>query len=286
MKYELKQGNNLVTELSTSAYEPSKKCLHELLYSDDFEYAVEKRDNLDLNGANVDSCYKIYNKKADGSCRKMQTFVVNFYHTTSQILISGSKMDIFISTMLDKLCAKTVARCSQLDIMNINIASALNSAQNNQILTINDKKDNTSVDIIVEPSGENVTELDDELSDNEACEICPICGQQAYGKVVQYGECGDWYHYDCMNINDGIITDKNEKHNDNSTSLNLDNTQNTPEKLSQTGKIDVTNDTCMFNPETDPKMVNIDSEPRSKPVINSVQNNKEYTSSESSATKT
>ena len=60
-----------------------------------------------------------------------------------------------------------------------------------------------------------------------------------------------------MNINDGAVdslgnddfvchsctddllyagTDKNEKHNDNSTSLNLDNTQNTPEKLSQTEK--------------------------------------------------
>ena len=57
--------------------------------------------------------------------------------------------------MLDKLChAEMKARCSQLDIMNINIASALNSAQNNQILTIKDKKDNKSVDIIVEPSGE------------------------------------------------------------------------------------------------------------------------------------
>ena len=161
MKCELKQENNLVIELSTSAYELSKKCLHELLYSDDFEYAVEKRDSLDLNGTNVDSCYKVYNKKKkkkkkknDGSRGKMQKFVVDFYHTKSQILINGRKIDIFISTMLDKLCAEMKARCSQLDIMNINIASFLNSAQNNQILTINDKKDITSVDIIVEPSGE------------------------------------------------------------------------------------------------------------------------------------
>ena len=43
MKYELKQGNNLVIELNMSAYELSKKCLHELLYSGDFAYAVEKR---------------------------------------------------------------------------------------------------------------------------------------------------------------------------------------------------------------------------------------------------
>ena len=108
-----------------------------------------------------------------------------------------------------------------------------------------------------------------------------------------------------MNINDGVIdtlanddfvcysctddllyagTDKLE--NDNSTSLNLDNTQNTPEKLSQTGKIHVTNDTYILNTETDPKIVTIDSELRSKQVINSEQNNKEYTSIESSSTKT
>ena len=68
MKYVLKPGNNLVIEFSTAAYELSKQCLYDLLYSKDFEYAVEKRNNIDLDGANVDTCYKVFNKKADGSC--------------------------------------------------------------------------------------------------------------------------------------------------------------------------------------------------------------------------
>ena len=46
---------------------------------------------------------------------------------------------------------------------------------------------------------------DDEQSDGEVCELCPICGNQAYGKVVQCGECGDWYYYVCININDNTI---------------------------------------------------------------------------------
>ena len=81
-------------------------------------------------------------------------------------------------------------------------------------------------------------------------------------------------------------TDKNEAHNDISLSLNLDNIQNTPGKLSQTGKIHVTNDFYILIPETDSKIVYIDSELRNEPVINSVQNNKEPTRNESSSTKT
>ena len=92
----MKQGNNLVIEFSTAAYELSKVCVHELLNSKTFAYAKEKRDGLDLNEANVDTCYKIFNKNADGSCGKMLKFVINFYHTTSQILVNGNKTDTYL----------------------------------------------------------------------------------------------------------------------------------------------------------------------------------------------
>ena len=52
MTYEMKQGNNLVIELSTAAYELSKVCIHQILHSKDFSYAVEKREGLDLQGSN------------------------------------------------------------------------------------------------------------------------------------------------------------------------------------------------------------------------------------------
>ena len=125
MKYELKQENNLVIEFSTAAYELAKKCLYEMVKSENFECAVENRNSLDLSGANVDSCIKIFNKKADGSCGRMLKFVINFSHTTSQILVNGNKTDLFISNILDELCSEMKEKCSQLDILNINIASAL-----------------------------------------------------------------------------------------------------------------------------------------------------------------
>ena len=83
MKYVLKPGNNLVIEFSKCAYELAKQCLYDLLYRKDFEYAVEKINNIDLDGANVETCYKVFNKKADGSCGKLQKIVLNSYHTTS-----------------------------------------------------------------------------------------------------------------------------------------------------------------------------------------------------------
>ena len=202
MKYVLTPGNNLVIEFSTAAYELSKQCLYDLLYSKDFEYVVEKRNNIDLDGANVDTCYKVFNKKADGSCGKLQKFVINSYHTTSQILINGSKIDIFIDSILDKLCAEMKERCSQLTIMNMNIASALNKSEQELLPAIKDKKDSNKD---VTNSLINEHEPGNEPSDNEVCEMCPMCGQQAYGKVVQCGECVDLYYYDCLNINDNAI---------------------------------------------------------------------------------
>ena len=67
-------------------------------------------------------------------------------------------------------------------------------------ITNNDNETNDTSDM-VHVANHN----DDEQSEGEACELCPICGIQAYGKVVQYGECGNWYHYDCININDNTI---------------------------------------------------------------------------------
>ena len=74
MKYELKQGINLVIEFSTAAYELAKTCLYEMVKSENFEYAVENRNSLDLSGANVDSCIKIFNKKQMGRVEECLNF--------------------------------------------------------------------------------------------------------------------------------------------------------------------------------------------------------------------
>ena len=200
MSYEMKPGNNLVIQFSTAAYDLSKICIRKLLHCNTFTYAAERQDGLDLSGANMDTCYKIFNKKADGMCGKILNFFINFYHTTSQILVNGNKTDIFISDILDKLGSELRTRCYQLDIININIATTFNKCdiqdkapQNNQIQFNNENESNFNLSI------------DETESDNEVCEICPICQKPAYGKVVQCGECGEWHHYECINISNTTI---------------------------------------------------------------------------------
>ena len=147
----------------------------------------------------------MFNKKADGSCGKILKYVINFYHTTSQILVNGSKIEIFITDILEKLGLEMKERCSQLDIINTNIASVLTkdtiqteTINSRQIESSNASENKTNIDNTVMNSAE--TETDDDV-----CEICPICQEQAYGKVVQCGECVEWFHYECIDINDTAI---------------------------------------------------------------------------------
>ena len=75
MKCEVKQGNNVVIEMSTAAYELSKACLNELLRHKNFPYYAEKNDGVEQSGATVDTCFRVFNKKADGSCGKKLKFI-------------------------------------------------------------------------------------------------------------------------------------------------------------------------------------------------------------------
>ena len=100
-------------------------CLNELLRHKNFPYYAEKNDGVEQSGATVDTCFRVFNKKADGSCGKKLKFVINLYHTTSVIVVNGSRTDIFLSEIHNELCSQMAARCKDLDIMNINIASTI-----------------------------------------------------------------------------------------------------------------------------------------------------------------
>ena len=220
MKCEVKQGNKVVIEMSTAAFELSKACLNELLRHKNFPYYAEKNDGVEQSGATVDTCFRVFNKKADGSCGKKLKFVINLYHTTSVIVVNGSRTDIFLSEIHNELCSQMAARCKDLDIMNINIASTINRDSANNKHSSNEPmankqitQDSLNKEISTQSFASQETiniedDSEDKINDNseqDVCEICPACLNQAYGKVVQCGECGDWYHFDCLRISDITI---------------------------------------------------------------------------------
>ena len=132
------------------------------------------------------------------------------------MLVNGSKTEIFLTDIYNELCSLMASRCKQLDIINLNIADILSTFNNSEVpkktltsdnpIYYNGTDENESI-VTEETINDHLGDQDlaDDTEMEEVCEICPVCQKPAYGKVVQCGECGDWYHYDCLKINDTTI---------------------------------------------------------------------------------
>ena len=114
-------------KLSTFAYETAKLLVIEHLFGDTFfkDYSIVSCINEDECQNQVGSLYRIFNKKKNGSQGIQLKFSVNFYHTTSSILVNGNRVDIFESELFDPICNEIKASCSKLRIVNDQIAQAL-----------------------------------------------------------------------------------------------------------------------------------------------------------------
>ena len=77
IKIEMKQIKNLVLELSTSAYELIKQSIRDILntITNDvtFQLAYDEEKVVDENGDNVETCFKVINRKVDGNPGKRKS---------------------------------------------------------------------------------------------------------------------------------------------------------------------------------------------------------------------
>lgn len=55
---------------------------------------------LDSNNAEVELRYRIVNKLKSGKPGSQLKFTINCYHTSTSILINGSKTDLFVDNIL------------------------------------------------------------------------------------------------------------------------------------------------------------------------------------------
>ena len=55
---------------------------------------------------------------------------MNFYHTTSSILVIGKRVDIFESELFSSICDAIKPSCTKMTIVNEQIAQALTEADN------------------------------------------------------------------------------------------------------------------------------------------------------------
>ncbi|CAC5387688.1 unnamed protein product [Mytilus coruscus] len=134
---ELKPGKNLVISLSTAACELAKHIIPLILTSHMETFSTEERNAVDNKGVSVDKMYQVFNKKLDGSKGKRKKFIINFYHTSSQLLINGTHIDIFVKEVYSQLCNEIKQKHHDLNVMNNNIFETLENLELKQKSFVN-----------------------------------------------------------------------------------------------------------------------------------------------------
>ncbi|CAC5404901.1 unnamed protein product [Mytilus coruscus] len=170
----MKPSNNLVLEFSTAAYELARLSLSKIIDNSTQYFGLIRHSEENL-GANVDSCIKVFNRKNDNTQGKTLKFVINLYHTSSRMGINGSRVDLYLAEIHDKLCDELAINGHMLSVLNGNIASTIST--------------------------------DDESKDSEhdPVDICPICNTTSLLDTIECTECSLWIHYHCAGLSQSAV---------------------------------------------------------------------------------
>ena len=214
--FQMKPNKNFVIRLSTSAYELAKLVVIEHLHSESFckDYCITSCINEDECQNQVGSSFRVFNRKKDGMQGTKLKFTVNFYHTTSSVLVNGTRVDIFESELFQPICDSIQLKCTELTIVNEQIADAL-SAENRLTLKNALPSQDRAIDFAKANENEvcNTPENDrketsvsdinlaDE-SETEKIYFCPACEQSAQIGSIACEECGEWFHFGCVGLSD------------------------------------------------------------------------------------
>ncbi|CAC5406066.1 unnamed protein product [Mytilus coruscus] len=205
----MKPKNNFCISFSTAAYELVKDFLHEyfnkLQRQDKYVIAVE--NGLDKSKAIVETRFRIYNKKRDGSIGNQHKYKVNCYNTTSRILVNGVKTDKFVENVLPIILELITSYESELDSVNNEIQRSLQPIEVNQWSSISPNKDNTNVTgpRITQNSIEYTQIFQAEVQQNITIYFCPICNERAGERTVGCEQCDEWIHFNCAGLKDSDI---------------------------------------------------------------------------------
>ena len=215
--FEMKAGKNFVVWLSTSAYELAKSEIKNILQSPDLigQFGIQTQIGLDSSDVNTDTCFKVYNRRQNGAVGNIAKFTVNFYHTTNTITVNGSRVDVFINNIFDKLCEFIRSKHPELDIANATIANQINSLRslstsNTVNIAMNciepDKECSSQADILTHDSQYSEQMNVEEESVNEEVAFCPFCEHEVTVEGIYCVECESWLHYGCVNLDPETVS--------------------------------------------------------------------------------
>lgn len=135
IRVEVKPRNNMRIFLSTSAYELIKKSLPTLLqnYTDEEGLTFSTEKGLDKGGSEVEIRFRVLNQLKSGKTGSQVKFTINCYHTSSSMLVNGSKLDLFNDHILPKIEEEIQNHHDRLDTLNLKVQNSINNIHiNNQ----------------------------------------------------------------------------------------------------------------------------------------------------------
>ena len=194
LRTEFKAKNNIRIFLSTSAYELVKKRLpehlSEYINNDNLDMTTEM--GLDSNNAEVELRFRIVNKLKSGKPGSQLKFTINCYHTSTSILINGSKTDLFVDNILPCIEKEVHSQEDNLSEINNKILISLTSENIRKQDNIDiGEENNTNKEIL------SIKYID---IDQDMQYVCPICQQQANMDTIACEECDDWFHFECLGL--------------------------------------------------------------------------------------
>jgi len=209
MTITMKQGNNLVIELSTAAYEVFRTELKEILRTNTFlnsNYVVNYEPRYDEQELIVEETYKVHKKKNDGNTGRNSKFVVNSYRTNSSVLVNGSEIETFIQHILPNIQEFIQKTSTLLDEVNSSMTKTMAERINfNSMNTEIDKSDSPENEICIQTANIETNDMIGQTESTNDKEVnlfyrCPICREEAQEKTIACEECNEWYHYSCLKL--------------------------------------------------------------------------------------
>ena len=225
LSYQMKPDRNFVMRMSPAAYELTKLIVVEELYSDPFynNFYIESGINEDECQNQVGSIFRIFNRKKDSSKGISLKFTINFYHTTSTILVNGNKVEIFEKKLFERICQGIRKYGAKLTIVNEQISMALSdierkhSSKNmgtrskHKLMTEYNCTDTgmSSETEMAAVCSDKTIGSEEMRSDTSALSLgdlrgdiyqCPICDLTSDGETIACEECGEWFHFACAGL--------------------------------------------------------------------------------------
>ena len=131
--------------------------------------------------------------------------------------MNGSRVDVFINNIFDKLCEIIRNKHPQLDIANATIANQINSLKSlstshtvqttmNNVNTLVDSDTSMQIEYQAQDSQQSDLNSTNSKSVIEESAFCPYCDQEVTVEGIYCMECESWLHYECVNLNPETVT--------------------------------------------------------------------------------